>query len=317
MATDDMRISLNFVDHPKVRKIIRTCGYEAFYSLMKLFSIAGRLYPDGDLIGLDNDDIEDIAGWTGEQGKFVDTLVHVNFLDISDKEYSIHDWEDHQPWLMGSEDRSEHAKKAAEARWGNKKKAQKNAQNADLCSSDAQSIQGAMPEQCPSTCDEHAPSLSPTPTYNTPLDTKVSIPPTGGDDSEKQSSKPKKQPKKKTITIAEASSIISTLDPDINLELYNALRDLVKNRQDIKKPMTKLALEQTVGILKTKLETDQERIDCIRLSIANGWQGLFPEQIVKKRSNGPPGKPSQRTLGNKDRWDEFYAKEDAKHAANT
>jgi len=42
MAKDDMRLSLNFDDHPKVRKITRRCGYKAFYGMIKLYSIAGK-----------------------------------------------------------------------------------------------------------------------------------------------------------------------------------------------------------------------------------------------------------------------------------
>lgn len=37
----DMRLDLNFVDHPKVKRLIRVAGHEGFYGLIRLFSMAG------------------------------------------------------------------------------------------------------------------------------------------------------------------------------------------------------------------------------------------------------------------------------------
>jgi len=96
-------------------------------------------------------------------------------------------------------------------------------------------------------------------------------------------------------------------------EYTEMLKKLFLHRKEIKKPMTKNALEQTIKLLRT-LDTDSERIECITLSIANGWQGVFPDRIRGKPNNKTLDKPSQRTLGNKDRWDEYFAKEDAKNA---
>ncbi|WP_422477229.1 hypothetical protein [Pleomorphochaeta sp. DL1XJH-081] len=179
MAKDDMRLSLNFVDHPKVRKIIRRCGYEAFYGLIKLYSIAGRMYTDGLLKGFDLEDIEDLADWHGETGSFGSTLVDVGLIDETEEGFYLHDWEEHQPWIIGSEERSEKAKKAAEARWNKGEDSQNDAQNADsmqdACGEHASGNAVSMLNPCPS-----APSPSPTPKNNIPpLDTKVSIPPKG------------------------------------------------------------------------------------------------------------------------------------------
>jgi hypothetical protein len=195
MARDDMRLSLNFVDHPKVRKIIRRCGYEAFYGLIKLYSIAGRMYTDGLLKGFDLEDIEDLADWHGETGSFGSTLVDVGLIDETEEGFYLHDWEEHQPWIIGSEERSEKAKKAAEARWNKGENSQNDAQNADsmqdACNEHASGNAVSMLNPCPS-----APSPSPTPKNNIPpLDTKVSIPPKG-----------KKHPKFVKPTVVEISA---------------------------------------------------------------------------------------------------------------
>jgi hypothetical protein len=67
--------------------------------------------PDGNLAGLDDDDIEIAAGWTGERGKFVNALRSdaVRMLDAC----ALHDWAEHQPWSCGESSRQSSAKFAA------------------------------------------------------------------------------------------------------------------------------------------------------------------------------------------------------------
>ena len=99
----------------------------------------------------------------------------------------------------------------------------------------------------------------------------------GGDGDVSTTSKPKKS-QKQYITLADAGLLIDS-DHRISYELGVKLKLFAQNRREIKKPMTRLALEQTIDLLMTKLDTDQQRIDCIQLSIANGWQGVFPDRI--------------------------------------
>ncbi len=131
-------------------------------------------------------------------------------------------------------------------------------------------------------------------------------PPAGGNVDSSDSPKPAKQ-KKQFLTQAEAGLLIDS-KPEISVEFGNVLKTFVRNRREIKKPMTRLALEQTVELLLKKLDTDTERIDCIQLSIANGWTGIFPERMAQKRF-AKPDKPSQSNLGNESRWNDYYAQE--------
>ena len=48
---NDMRLDLNFVDHPKVKRLIRVAGHEGFYGLIRLFSMAGKMCIRDRLIG--------------------------------------------------------------------------------------------------------------------------------------------------------------------------------------------------------------------------------------------------------------------------
>ncbi len=83
MAKNDMRIDVDFVDHPKTKRLIRMTGYEGFYCLMKLFSIAAKIYKRGELKNCDAYDIEDLTGWSGEEGKLVQALLDkkISFLE--------------------------------------------------------------------------------------------------------------------------------------------------------------------------------------------------------------------------------------------
>ena len=111
---------------------------------------------------------------------------------------------------------------------------------------------------------------------------------------------------KQYLTDTEASVIINK---SATGDYAAMLKTFVKNRRDIKKPMTQLALEQTLNLLATKLDTDHERIDCIQLSIANGWAGIFPER--SKKIGGRSDQPSQSVLGNEDRWEQRRRQKEA------
>ena len=92
-----------------------------------------------------------------------------------------------------------------------------------------------------------------------------------------------KNEQKPYVTDQVAADIIAKFTE--NGEYANELMVFMKHRRQTKKPMTLLALEQTLKVLSKKLDTDQERIDCLEMSIANGWQGVFPER-AKVQSNG-------------------------------
>lgn len=50
------------------------------------------------------------------------------------------------------------------------------------------------------------------------------------------------------------------------------------------------------------------------LRFANNWLSRAQDDSVKVPRGNQNDKPSQRTLGNKERWDAYFAEEDAKHA---
>ena len=107
----DARIAVTLPGHPKTKKLIRRLGDGAAWKLVCLFLWAASNRPNGDLSGLDGEDIEIAVDWAGEEGAFVGALCAVGFLDGEPGSYKIHDWSDHNAWASGSDLRS------AKARW--------------------------------------------------------------------------------------------------------------------------------------------------------------------------------------------------------
>jgi hypothetical protein len=93
----DIRLSVAFWDHPKTVKLERRLGLPGVKSLQILWLWAAQNRPNGDL-GVDEEDIEIAARWTGENGKFLSCLVDLRWIDRDEDGYSIHDWEEHNSW---------------------------------------------------------------------------------------------------------------------------------------------------------------------------------------------------------------------------
>lgn len=123
--TGDARIAVGIAEHPKMVKLERRLGPGGFKSVVCLFLWAAQNRPTGDLGGMDDDDIEIAARWGGEPGKCVAVMSSVGWLDGECGAYKIHDWEQHNPWVVGAPART------AKARW-NAVKRHHGEQQADL-----------------------------------------------------------------------------------------------------------------------------------------------------------------------------------------
>lgn len=146
----DIRLSLEFFDHPKVGKLERRLGLEAVVCLLKLWGWAAKNRPNGKLEGLDVEDVEFVARWKGSEGEFVATLLALRLLDEVDGGFAVHDWEEHQAYASKSEERSSKARKAAEARWNRTAEVPVNTDSdAQGMLNDAASMLGACDRQCP------------------------------------------------------------------------------------------------------------------------------------------------------------------------
>ena len=90
----DFRISVSATSHPKILKLMRRCGDIAFFNLIKLWTFVAQNKPDGDLTGMDVDDIEIAAGWNGECSMFYQALLDLCLLDATEEGLFVHDWQD-------------------------------------------------------------------------------------------------------------------------------------------------------------------------------------------------------------------------------
>ena len=142
----DIRLSLDFFDHPKTKKLSKRLGLEGVFSLLKLWSWVSGNRSTGILTSMDAEDVELAADWGGEDGLFVQTLLALRLLDENEGVYAIHDWEDHQAYASKSEERSSKSRKAAEARWNKATEVPSNTDsNAQRMPGDATSNAQRMP----------------------------------------------------------------------------------------------------------------------------------------------------------------------------
>lgn len=118
---EDIRISVEFWTHPKTVKLERRLGIEGPKHLQMLWSWVAKNKPDGDLTGMDDEDIEIAASWQGDEGLFIKTLIDLKWIDSrsinessndrsTNEIYSIHDWQDRNPWAANADERSNKAR---------------------------------------------------------------------------------------------------------------------------------------------------------------------------------------------------------------
>lgn len=67
--------------------------------IIGLWCWAAENAPDGDLSGVQDEDLENASGWTGERGKAIAAMVEVGFIDnvsddVSANRYVLHEWMD-------------------------------------------------------------------------------------------------------------------------------------------------------------------------------------------------------------------------------
>jgi hypothetical protein len=148
----DFRISVSLVNHPKIKKLMRRCGDIAFYNLICFWSYVAQNKPNGDITGLDPDDIEIAACWSGQCSELYQAMLDLCLIEIVDGKRVVHDWKEHNGYAYHAKERSERAKHAAEARWGRK--------------NNANSMPRALPEDAQSNAPSPAPSPAPAPYSN-------------------------------------------------------------------------------------------------------------------------------------------------------
>jgi len=151
-VNSDIRLCVTFKGHRKRRKLTVLLGDGATDYLIDLWLSAAQDRPDGILTGWAEVDISLAAGWSGDPHKFISALTSTGLLDDQDGIYSLHDWSEHQPWACKAQQRTEAARRSANARW-------------KQCGTHAERMRGADKTQCGTHAEScpSAPSPSPSP----------------------------------------------------------------------------------------------------------------------------------------------------------
>ena len=92
----DIKIDVGFLEHPKTLRLLKRYGYGAITALLTLWTWCAKYHPDGDLSGLNDEDINAISCWKGDLN-FAAALFATGFLDKDENGcYSLHNWKEHQ-----------------------------------------------------------------------------------------------------------------------------------------------------------------------------------------------------------------------------
>lgn len=115
-ANGDIRIAVTFWEHIKTIKLERRLGLGAIKSLTLLWMWAAQHRPNGDLSGMDDEEIAIVAKWNG-RGDFIAALCEIRWLDGEAGNRTLHDWMDHNPWAFDAEKRELEARFNALKKW--------------------------------------------------------------------------------------------------------------------------------------------------------------------------------------------------------
>ena len=102
----DYRIKIGFFRHHKTRKLERRLGEAGVMALLRLWEYAAEFRSDGELSGMNDEDIALAAGWRGDSD-FVSALIEIGWVDEEPDCLSLHDWLEHNPWVADAEERSD------------------------------------------------------------------------------------------------------------------------------------------------------------------------------------------------------------------
>jgi len=146
----DIRLKVSFPNHHKIKKLYRRLGPQGPLSLIYLWLYVAENKPDGVLSGMDDEDVELAAQWTGDARSMLVALLELCLLEKGHDGYIVHDWKDNNPYAAHAPLRAEKARKAASIRW------EKRGKNQDV------NAKGNAPSM-PLASFSNAPSPSPSP----------------------------------------------------------------------------------------------------------------------------------------------------------
>lgn len=153
----DIRLAVSFRGHRKRKRLRLLLGSGSTDHLIDLWIATAMTHPSGVLQGMDEIDIALEAGWEGDPQQFVAALVECAFLEKNASgAYALHDWSDHQGYVIHAERRKANARNAAAIRWDAR-------QEKTMPKAYGQQAAGNPPSPLPSPVPEPSPEPVPVP----------------------------------------------------------------------------------------------------------------------------------------------------------
>lgn len=106
----DIRLSVDFWDHPKTIKLEKRLGFDGPRCLQRLWMWAANNRPNGVFYDMDSEDIEIAAKWEGDPGLFIHALLELKWAESDGEVISLHSWQERNPWAASSPERGDKAR---------------------------------------------------------------------------------------------------------------------------------------------------------------------------------------------------------------
>ena len=135
-----LNVDIDFLEHRKTRRLVGLLGKGSEVLILRLWTYAARFHAeDGSFAGYTPEEIESIAGWTGDATAMLQAMLKVAYLDQTPEGVVLHGWKEHQGHIAEFRSRG---KMMAEARWARARDAASNA--ARIAASNAETPAPAM-----------------------------------------------------------------------------------------------------------------------------------------------------------------------------
>lgn len=113
----DFRVKTTWRNSHKRKLLARRLGPEAVLAVYDLWSYCADARTDGDLTGLSDEAIAVAADYAGDASEWIGQLAGLGLLDGDELSRSVHDWQEHNPYVAEDSARRGKATANALARW--------------------------------------------------------------------------------------------------------------------------------------------------------------------------------------------------------
>lgn len=115
-------------------------------------------------------------------------------------------------------------------------------------------------------------------------------------EKEREKEKSDSDKSRRSVKKKETARSVLAEDKSISEEVRGKLKDFIVNREELKKPMTGLAMKRLIKKLYEITDTDTERTLVLDNSILYGWSGVYPLKPEERIHEVKTQKPQEQTM---------------------